>query len=65
MLDDAYQQAIKLGQASAAVSAVMAIAKLHGLVVDKSEVTKKRDAADISDAELLAIAKGDKTYGAA
>lgn len=64
MLDDAYQQAIKLGQASAAVSAVMAIAKLHGLVVDKIEITKKRDLVGLSDSELLAIiAKGEAAHG--
>lgn len=42
--------------ASAAVSAVLGIGKLHGLVVDKKEVTRKRDAADLSLDELYAIA---------
>ena len=43
--------------ASAAVSAVMGIGKLHGLVVDKKEVTRKRDASDFDDNELLEIAR--------
>lgn len=42
--------------ASAAVSAVLGMGKLHGLVVDKKEVTRKRDATDLSESELLAIA---------
>lgn len=42
--------------ASAAVSAVLGIGKLHGLVVDKKEVTRKRDATDLSLEELYAIA---------
>jgi hypothetical protein len=42
--------------ASAAVSAVMGIGKLHGLIVDKKEVTRKRDGADLSLEELYAIA---------
>lgn len=42
--------------ASAAVSAVLGIGKLHGLVVDKKEVTQKRDATDLSLEELYAIA---------
>lgn len=41
---------------AAAISAVLAIGKLHGLVVDKKEVTRKRDATDLSESELLAIA---------
>lgn len=43
--------------ASAAVSAIMAKGKLHGLVVDKKEVTSKRDAADFTDEELGEIAR--------
>lgn len=54
--------------ASAAVSAIMAIGKLHGLIVDKKEVTSKRDAGDYSDAELYEIAglgraRTDQTQG--
>lgn len=51
----------KLEMPAAAISAVMGIAKLHGLIVDKSEVTRKRDVTDISDAELLAIAQGSSS----
>lgn len=49
------------GQFSAAISAVALKAKLHGLIVDKSEVTRKRDVADLSDSELAAIATGRGT----
>lgn len=41
---------------AAAVSALLAIGKLHGLVVDKKEVTRKRDASDLTIDELYAIA---------
>lgn len=44
--------------ASAAVSAIMGMGKLHGLIVDRQETTRKRDVADISDAELAALARG-------
>lgn len=55
----AYKLAMKesVEAPSAAVAAVMAIGKLHGLIVDKKEVTRKRDAADFSDDELLEIAR--------
>jgi len=58
MAQRAYELAMKddVQSPSAAVAAVMAIGKLHGLVVDKKEVTKKRDASDLADAELYAIA---------
>ncbi len=36
----------------------MGIAKLHGLIVDKQEVTKKNEPSDMTDKELEAIAKG-------
>jgi phage terminase small subunit len=42
---------------AAAITAVLAIGKLHGLVVDKKEVTRKRDASDFDDTELYAIAR--------
>ncbi|CAN1724429.1 phage terminase small subunit [Hyphomicrobium sp. 1Nfss2.1] len=42
---------------AAAVSAVMALGKLHGLIVDKKEVKRVRDVADISDDELAALAR--------
>lgn len=45
-------------QPSAAVSANIALARLHGLIVDKKQVTHKYDASDLSDSELAAIATG-------
>lgn len=54
----AYDMALTetVAQPSAAISAVLAIGKLHGLVVDKKEVTRKRDATDLTLDELYAIA---------
>tara|TARA_R110000822_G_scaffold21722_7_gene68725 strand:- start:4276 stop:4722 length:447 start_codon:yes stop_codon:yes gene_type:complete len=46
----------KCNAPGAAVSALLAIGKLHGLVVDKKEVTRKRDATDLSLEELYTIA---------
>ena len=46
----------KCNAPAAAVSALLAIGKLHGLVVDKKEVTQKRDAASLSLEELYDIA---------
>jgi phage terminase small subunit len=40
---------------AAAISAVLAIGKLHGLIVDKKEVTRKSNGAELTDAELLEI----------
>lgn len=59
MLVDAYHLAMKesVEAPAAAVSAVLAIGKLHGLVVDKKEITRKRDASDFDDNELLEIAR--------
>lgn len=59
MAKDAYDLAMKddVQAPAAAISAVLAIGKLHGLIVDKKEVTKKRDAADFADAELYEIAR--------
>jgi len=58
MAVDAYNLAMAedVKAPAAAVSALLAIGKLHGLVVDKKEVTRKRDAADLSLEELYAIA---------
>lgn len=56
-LEEAREIAKAEKQAAAAVSATMGKAKLHGFIVDKKEVTKKRDAADFSDDELLEIAR--------
>lgn len=41
---------------AAAVSAVMGLGKLHGLIIEKKEVTRKRDVADLSLDELYDIA---------
>lgn len=57
MLLEDRELARKVESPAAAVSAVMAIGKLHGLVVDKKEVTRKRDASDFDDDELLEIAR--------
>lgn len=58
MAIDAYKLAMKdsVEAPAAAISAVLAIGKLHGLIVDKKEVTRKRDAADLTDDELVALA---------
>lgn len=45
-------------QSGAAVTAVMGLAKLHGLIVEKREVTHKQSVEDLSDAELGNIARG-------
>lgn len=59
MLVETYNLAMKesVEAPAAAVSAVLAIGKLHGLIVDKKEVTRKRDASDFDDDELLEIAR--------
>jgi phage terminase small subunit len=57
MLLEDRELARKVESPAAAVSAVLAIGKLHGLIIDKKEVTRKRDAADFDDAELLEIAR--------
>lgn len=50
------------GQPSAAVSAIMGIAKLHGLVTDKRiNENIVRPVRELSDAELLAIINGQET----
>jgi phage terminase small subunit len=57
MAKEAYEHAQKDEKgASAMVSALMAIGKLHGLIVDKKQVTSKNEKADLTDAELAAIA---------
>lgn len=57
MLIEDRELARKVESPAAAVSAVLAIGKLHGLIVDKKEVTRKRDAADFDDDELAEIAR--------
>ena len=68
-LEEARESAMSTGQISAAVSAIMGKAKLHGLLVDKvRDVTDDTDR--LTDAELEAIARGSsaavpaKTNGA-
>src|SRR5262245_26239641 len=57
-LDEAHAMAVRLGQASAAVSASMALAKLYGLIVTKHERQKAsgleacKSTADVVDAML-------------
>lgn len=54
-LDEDRQLARDNDQAAAAVSAVMNKAKLHGLVVNKTEVTRKRALEDLDDGEIDAL----------
>ncbi len=72
MFMEDHKLAVELGQASAAVSAAQAIAKLHGLMVDRNEVQQLTASVDLSRlnrdqltalAELLALAEGDKPAG--
>lgn len=51
----------ELGQSSAAVTALKTLAQIHGLVIDRKEVGKPGDFAeleDMSDADLADIARG-------
>lgn len=54
-LDEDRKLARKNGQAGAAVQAVMNKAKLHGLVINKTEVTRKRSVEDLDDSEIDAL----------
>lgn len=58
MLMEDRDLARKIEQPSAAVSANVALARLHGLIVDKKQVTHKYDPSDLSDSDLAAIATG-------
>jgi phage terminase small subunit len=51
-LEAARLSAIVFGNTSAAVSATMGKAKLHGLIIDKQDVTKRVSLDDLSDDEL-------------
>lgn len=67
-LDEDRKLARENDQAAAAVSAVMSKAKLHGLVVNKTEVTRKRSVEDLDDSEidaLIASAEGREEAEAA
>lgn len=54
-LDEDRELARENNQAGAAVQAVMSKAKLHGLVVNKTEVTRKRSVEDLDDNEIDAL----------
>lgn len=55
----AYDLALDESAPSAAVSAVLALGKLHGLIIDKKDVTtRKQDASELTDPELERIATG-------
>jgi len=54
-LEEIRGKAILAGQNAAAVTAVMGKAKLHGLIVDKSEITRKRSIDELDDAEIDAL----------
>ncbi len=58
MLIEDRELARSIEQPSAAVSANVALAKLHGLMIERKHVTHKHDPADLTDAELAAIAAG-------
>jgi len=51
------------GQSGAAVAATMGLAKLHGLIIDRSERGKPGEFADMSDAELATIARYGSSRG--
>jgi phage terminase small subunit len=55
-LDEARQLAIEIRQPAAIVSAVMGKAKLHGKIVDKSDVTMRKPINEMTDEELAAYA---------
>ena len=50
----------ELGQASAAVSAVNSIGKLYGLMIDRKDVTIRKDVKELSDHELADILAGSR-----
>ncbi len=69
MLVEDHERAVELNQISAAVSAAQAIAKLHGLMVDRSEVQQLTGNVDLSRlsrdelttlADILSAAEGKK-----
>jgi hypothetical protein len=65
-LEEARVAALSTGQISAAVSAIMGKAKLHGLLVEKvnARLNVKRHADDYTDDELLEIIRGGTTSSA-
>lgn len=61
-LDDR-RQAKELGQPSAAISAVTALGKLHGLVVDRKEIRSGKLLSDYTDDELAALLADESDAG--
>lgn len=54
-LDEAKDLAEREGQAAAMTGAILGKAKVNGLIVNKSEVTRKRDISELDDAEIDAL----------
>jgi hypothetical protein len=50
----------ELGQTSAAVSAMNSIGKLYGLMIDRKDVTIRKDVKELSDHELADILAGSR-----
>jgi hypothetical protein len=50
----------QLGQPSAAVSAMNSIGKLYGLMIDRKDVTIRKDVKELSDHELADILAGSR-----
>ena len=63
-LDECKLEAIKLGQISAAVSAIKEKGVLSGVRVEKRETLNKRDPQQMSDAEILDAIRSDIASGA-
>ena len=64
-LEQARQAALEHRQPGAAVSASMGKAKIHGLVVEKSDVTLRKPISEMTEAELDAeIAEYERATGA-
>ena len=61
MLLEDRKLARELGMPSAAITGVMSVAKLHGLLVDRSKVTVEKSINDMSDAELDAFIVAEAT----
>lgn len=65
MLNDTFMAATTEKQHAAAVSAAMGIAKLHGLIIDKSQNENRNITADeLPDADLAHIAAGGRDRAA-
>ena len=60
-LEEARDTAMGIGQISAAVSAIMGKAKLHGLLIQKIQSEAPRDLCELTDAQLEALIRGGLT----